>query len=347
VSYRVSPEARALPEGIQLTLFRIVQEALTNTLKHAGPSATADVEVVATGADVTASVANTGPQLSPHPAENGGSGLRGMRERASLYSGVVEAGPRPEGGWRVDARRRPPAVAGARRRTRARVSESATTSILLVDDQPMLRMGYRMIFDAQPDLNVVGEAENGLEAIDLTARLEPNVVLMDVRMPDLDGVQATERIVASGSDSKIIVLTTFDLDEYAYGALRAGASGFLLKDAPPPDMLSAIRAVATGDAVVAPSVTRRLLSQFARHLPDPHSSPAVAYERVESLTPRERELLIEVARGLSNAEIAERLVVSEATVKTHVGRILGKLGLRDRVQIVVFAYETGLVRPSG
>jgi DNA-binding NarL/FixJ family response regulator len=227
------------------------------------------------------------------------------------------------------------------------VNESAPTSILLVDDQPMLRMGYRMILDAQADLNVVGEAENGLEAIALTERLEPDVVLMDVRMPGLDGVQATERIVASGSDSRIIILTTFDLDEYAFGALRAGASGFLLKDAPPPDMLSAIRAVATGDAVVAPSVTRRLLSHFAHYLPDPRQElPGVADERVESLTPRERELLIEVAGGLSNAEIAERLVLSEATVKTHVGRILGKLGLRDRVQIVVFAYETGLVRPS-
>jgi DNA-binding NarL/FixJ family response regulator len=226
------------------------------------------------------------------------------------------------------------------------MNDAPTTSILLADDQPMLRMGYRMILDAQPDLTVVGEAENGLEAIDLTARLEPDVVLMDVRMPSLDGVEATQRIVASGSDSRIIILTTFDLDEYAYGALRAGASGFLLKDAPPPDMLSAIRAVATGDAVVAPSVTRRLLSEFARHLPDPHHKTA-DYGRVESLTPRERELLVEVARGLSNAEIAERLVLSEATVKTHIGRILAKLGLRDRVQIVVFAYETGLVRPSG
>ncbi|HEV3053958.1 MAG TPA: response regulator transcription factor [Solirubrobacteraceae bacterium] len=228
------------------------------------------------------------------------------------------------------------------------MSDPSPTSILLVDDQPMLRMGYRMILDAQPDLTVVGEAENGLEAIELTDRLEPDVVLMDVRMPGLDGVQATERIVASGSDSRIIILTTFDLDEYAYGALRAGASGFLLKDAPPPDMLSAIRAVATGDAVVAPSVTRRLLSQFVQHLPDPnHKTPGDAAERVESLTPRERELLVEVARGLSNAEIADRLVLSEATVKTHIGRILAKLGLRDRVQIVVFAYETGLVRPSG
>jgi len=223
------------------------------------------------------------------------------------------------------------------------VSDSPCTSILLVDDQPMLRMGYRMILDAQPDLSVVGEAENGLEAVELTARVNPDVVLMDVRMPGLDGVEATERIVASGSPSRIIILTTFDLDEYAYGALRAGASGFLLKDAPPPDMLSAIRAVATGDAVVAPSVTRRLLSEFARHLPV-HEQPSDA--QIESLTPRERELLVEVARGLSNAEIAERLVLSEATVKTHIGRILAKLGLRDRVQIVVFAYETGLVRPG-
>ncbi|MFZ0380865.1 MAG: response regulator transcription factor [Solirubrobacteraceae bacterium] len=227
------------------------------------------------------------------------------------------------------------------------MSEPQTTSILLVDDQPMLRMGYRMVLDAQPDLRVVGEAEDGLEALEQTRRLEPDVVLMDVRMPRLDGVQATERIVGSGSRSRIIILTTFDLDEYAYGALRAGASGFLLKDAPPPDMLSAIRAVATGDAVVAPSVTRRLLAQFAQHLPGPELPAGEPDPRVESLTPRERELLVEVARGLSNAEIAERLVLSEATVKTHVGRILGKLGLRDRVQIVVFAYENGLVRPSG
>ena len=224
------------------------------------------------------------------------------------------------------------------------MSDSPATSILLVDDQPMLRMGYRMVLDAQPDLRVIGEAENGLEALELTAELEPDVVLMDVRMPGLDGVQATERIVASGSHSRIIILTTFDLDEYAYGALRAGASGFLLKDVPPPDMLSAIRAVATGDAVVAPSVTRRLLTEFAHQLPGSEKPPDA---QIDSLTPRERELLVEVARGLSNAEIAERLVLSEATVKTHVGSILGKLGLRDRVQIVVFAYETGLVRPSG
>jgi DNA-binding NarL/FixJ family response regulator len=227
------------------------------------------------------------------------------------------------------------------------VSDSVATTILLVDDQPMLRMGYRMVLDAQPDLRVVGEAPDGLRAVEQTAALEPDVVLMDVRMPGLDGVQATERIVASGSQSRIIILTTFDLDEYAFGALRAGASGFLLKDAPPHDLLSAIRAVATGDAVVAPSVTRRLLSEFAHRLPGPDEPADAADPRVDSLTPRERELLVEVARGLSNAEIAERLVLSEATVKTHVGSILAKLGLRDRVQIVVFAYETGLVRRSG
>jgi DNA-binding NarL/FixJ family response regulator len=220
------------------------------------------------------------------------------------------------------------------------------TTILLVDDQPMLRMGYRMVLDAQPDLSVIGEAEDGRGAIEQAARLEPDVILMDVRMPGVDGVEATERIVASGSRSRIIILTTFDLDEYAYGALRAGASGFLLKDVPPADMLSAIRAVATGDAVVAPSVTRRLLAQFAHRLPGPDEASEKPDARVEALTPRERELLVEVARGLSNAEIAERLVLSEATVKTHIGRILAKLGLRDRVQIVVFAYETGLVRPS-
>jgi DNA-binding NarL/FixJ family response regulator len=227
------------------------------------------------------------------------------------------------------------------------VSDSVATTILLVDDQPMLRMGYRMVLDAQPDLRVVGEAPDGLRAVEQTAALEPDVVLMDVRMPGLDGVQATERIVASGSQSRIIILTTFDLDEYAFGALRAGASGFLLKDAPPHDLLSAIRAVATGDAVVAPSVTRRLLSEFAHRLPGPDEPADAADPRVDSLTPRERELLVEVARGLSNAEIAERLVLSEATVKTHVGSILAKLELRDRVQIVVFAYETGLVRPAG
>jgi DNA-binding NarL/FixJ family response regulator len=221
-----------------------------------------------------------------------------------------------------------------------------TTSILLVDDQELLRMGFRMVLDAQPDLVVVGEAADGEAGIALVRELVPDVVLMDVRMPGTDGVEATRRIVADGSPSRVIILTTFDLDEYAHAALRAGASGFLLKDAQPADLLSAIRAVASGDAVVAPSTTRRLLSAVAHRLPKPGSAAPGYDPALAVLTPREREVLIAVARGQSNAEIAAELVLSEATVKTHVGRILAKLELRDRVQIVVFAYDHGLVLPS-
>jgi DNA-binding NarL/FixJ family response regulator len=221
-----------------------------------------------------------------------------------------------------------------------------TTRLLLADDQELMRMGFRMVMDTQEDLTIVGEVANGLEAVDAARRLKPDVVLMDVRMPEMDGVQATRLIVESGSSARIIILTTFDLDEYVYAALRAGASGFLLKDAPPGDLLSAIRAVASGDAVVAPSVTRRLLANYAHRLPVPDRSENEEDERLELLTSREREVLLQVASSLSNAEIAERLVLSEATVKSHVGRILAKLGLRDRVQIVVFAYETGLITPS-
>jgi DNA-binding NarL/FixJ family response regulator len=225
-------------------------------------------------------------------------------------------------------------------------------SVLLVDDQELMRMAFRMVIESQPDLHVAGEAANGLEAVAQAQALRPDVALMDVRMPGLDGVEATRRIVASGSDTRVIILTTFDLDEYVYSALRAGASGFLLKDAQPADLLSAIRAVASGDAVIAPSVTRRLLDTYAHRLRVPGNErgedrldPAQR-ERLEQLTAREREVLLLVARSLSNAEIAQRLVLSEATVKSHVGRVLSKLDLRDRVQIVVFAYECGLVTPA-
>jgi DNA-binding NarL/FixJ family response regulator len=221
------------------------------------------------------------------------------------------------------------------------------TSIVLVDDQELLRMGFRMVLDAQPDLELVGEAGDGQEALDLVGELQPDVVLMDVRMPGMDGVEATRRIVERGDRSRVIILTTFDVDEYAYAALRAGASGFLLKDAQPADLLSAIRAVASGDSVVAPSTTRRLLAQVADRLPDPRGGAVAVDARYAEVTPREREVLNAVARGLSNAEIAEELVLSEATVKTHVGRILAKLALRDRVQIVVYAYEHGLVAAAG
>jgi DNA-binding NarL/FixJ family response regulator len=218
--------------------------------------------------------------------------------------------------------------------------------ILLADDQEMMRMAFRLVIESQPDLQIVGEAANGREAVDATLWLHPDVILMDIRMPEMDGLEATRRIIESESDARIIILTTFDLDDYVYAALRAGASGFLLKDTPPADLLSGIRAVASGDAVVAPRVTRRLLSTYAHRLPAPGRPDAGQRERLTLLTAREQEVLLEVARSLSNAEIAERLVLSEATVKSHVGRILSKLELRDRVQIVVFAYETGLVTPS-
>ncbi len=202
-------------------------------------------------------------------------------------------------------------------------------------------MGFRMVLGAQPDVDVVGEAADGLDAVQLADQLRPDVVLMDVRMPVLDGVEATKRITEAGT-SKVLVMTTFDMDEYALSALRNGASGFLLKDTPPGDLVSALRAVASGDAVVSPSVTKRLLSRFLGESGGELRDAAV----LDVLTEREREVLVLIAKGLSNTEIARKLFLSEATVKTHVGRILAKLEIRDRVQAVVLAYETGLVRPG-
>ena len=221
-----------------------------------------------------------------------------------------------------------------------------SSTVLLADDQPLLRMGFRMVLESQDDLSVVGEAADGREALELTRRLAPDVVLMDVRMPGMDGIEATRLIVEQGLTSRVLILTTFDLDEYAHAALRAGASGFLLKDALPNDLLSGIRAVASGDAVVAPSVTRRLLDTYAHRLSPDGEGELDPEPYLEALTPREREVLMQVAQALSNSEIAAGLHLTEATVKTHVGRILAKLGMRDRVQLVVFAYDIGLVRPS-
>jgi DNA-binding NarL/FixJ family response regulator len=221
-----------------------------------------------------------------------------------------------------------------------------SSTVLLADDQPLLRMGFRMVLESQDDLSVVGEAADGREALELTRRLVPDVVLMDVRMPGMDGIEATRLIVEEGLRSRVLILTTFDLDEYAHAALRAGASGFLLKDALPNDLLSGIRAVASGDAVVAPSVTRRLLDTYAHRLSPDDEGELDPEPYLEALTPREREVLTQVAQALSNSEIAATLHLTEATVKTHVGRILAKLGMRDRVQLVVFAYDIGLVQPS-
>jgi DNA-binding NarL/FixJ family response regulator len=219
--------------------------------------------------------------------------------------------------------------------------------VLLVDDQPLLRTGFRLILEGEQDIAVVGEAGDGAQAVELTRTLMPEVVLMDIRMPGVDGIEATRRIVREGAathDPRVLILTTFDLDEYVVEAVRAGASGFLLKDAPPEDLVTAIRIVANGDAIVAPSVTRRLLDRFATRLPSMRESAPP--RGLNMLTERELEVLRHVARGLSNAEIAKELVVSETTIKTHVGNLLAKLGLRDRVQAVVFAYETGLIQPG-
>jgi DNA-binding NarL/FixJ family response regulator len=217
--------------------------------------------------------------------------------------------------------------------------------VLLVDDQSLLRQGFRLILAAEPDLEVVGEAGDGAEAVRLTRLLEPDVVLMDVRMPGTDGIEATRQIVATTPASRIIILTTFDVDQYAFAGLNAGASGFLLKDVLASELTAAIRSVAKGDAVIAPSTTRRLLDAYARHLPSGATATVVPSRLLDSLTQREREVLDQIAVGLSNIEIATQMSVSEATVKTHVGHLLAKLGLRDRVQAVIFAYENGL-RPA-
>jgi DNA-binding NarL/FixJ family response regulator len=212
------------------------------------------------------------------------------------------------------------------------------TRVLIADDQSLVRAGFRMILEAQPGVRVVGEAADGRAAVSSTLSLHPDVVLMDIRMPELDGLAATRELVRARSPARVLILTTFDLDEYVYEAMKGGASGFLLKDVDPPDLVHAVRVVARGDALLAPQVTRRLVERFVR-------VPARAPE-LDALTPRERDVLLAIARGLSNAEIAAELVLSEGTVKSHVTSLLAKLGIRDRVQAVVLAYESGLVTPG-
>jgi DNA-binding NarL/FixJ family response regulator len=222
------------------------------------------------------------------------------------------------------------------------VPGSGTIGVVVADDQAIVRAGFRMLIDSEPDLAVLGEAANGAEAVAVARRTSPDVVLMDIRMPVLDGIEATRRITAAGPVPRVLILTTFDLDEYVFGALRAGASGFMLKDRPPEELLAAIRVIAAGEALLAPNVTRRLIEHFAGQ-PDPLRPPPGA---LEQLTAREREVLGLIATGLSNTEIAGRLVMSVPTAKTHVSRILAKLGARDRAQLVVLAFQAGLVRPG-
>ncbi|MFC9506438.1 response regulator [Streptomyces sp. NPDC057002] len=218
------------------------------------------------------------------------------------------------------------------------------TTVLVADDQPLQRMGVRMLLQGTPGLEPLGEAGHGAEAVRMAAELRPDVVLMDVRMPGMDGIEATRRIVASGGRTRVLIVTTFDLDEYAYEGLRAGASGFLLKDARPEELVAGIHAVATGDAVVAPRLTRRLLDAYAHQVLAPADAPAPQDPRLRALSDREREVLVAIGQGWTNTEIAERLVLSESTVKKHVGRVLAKIGARDRIQAVITAYDAGLVR---
>ena len=221
------------------------------------------------------------------------------------------------------------------------------TSVLIADDHALQRLGFRMLLESQPDLAVAGEAANGMEAVRLAAELRPDVVLMDIRMPGLDGIEATRRITNAGARPRVLILTTFDLDEYAFAGLRAGASGFLVKDAQPTELLAGIHAVAAGDAVVAPALTRRLIEKYAHLLPArADADPTATDPRLSALTDREREVLRAIALGWTNSEIADRLHLAESTVKTHIGRILAKIDARDRVQAVIFAYDTHLVRPA-
>jgi DNA-binding NarL/FixJ family response regulator len=217
-----------------------------------------------------------------------------------------------------------------------------STRVFIADDQALVRAGFRRLLETTDGIDVVGEAGDGIEAVDGARRVRPHLVLMDIRMPRLDGIEATRRLVSDGSGVRVLILTTFGLDHYVYDALRAGASGFMLKDAPPEELLAAVEVVARGDALIAPAVTRSVIEEFVRRAP-PRTSPP---EELDDLTAREREVLQLIAQGLSNAEIADRLIVSSGTVKTHVAKILSKLDLRDRIQAVILAYESGLIRPG-
>ena len=337
-----------LSAAAELTVYRLVQEALTNALEHAESPASVEVRLEFDDPDITVQVIDDGRVgVLATGYEMQTTGRHGKRAWA-LGHGRAHHRLRGNARSRAHARRRVEGLGHV-----AALPDPAgavTIRIVLADDQALLRKGFRMILEAETGMEIVGEAADGQDAVRLVRLYVPDVVLMDVRMPVLDGIEATRAIATEGDATRVLILTTFDLDEYAFGALRAGASGFLLKDVPPPELVAAIRTVARGDAVVSPRITRRLLEEYAHQLPDLSDGakvgPGGEQLAVAGLTEREHEVLLLVAEGLSNAEIAERLYVSEATVKSHVGRLLAKLGLRDRVQAVVFAFQSGLVKPS-
>ena len=321
VRLHVDGDPFALPRAIDLSAYRIVQEGLTNSLKHAHASRV-DVTVRYRPDELELEVVDDGAGVAE--SDGLGHGLVGIRERVKIYGGEMNAGIADRRGLHPQRTPSPRPLRGM------------SIRVLVADDQSMVRAGFRMLLSGEPGIDVVAEASNGLEAIDKVARFRPNVALMDIRMPELDGLEATRRILAADDTTRILILTTFDLDEYVYEALRAGASGFVLKDDPPEQLIAAIRIVAGGDALLSPAITKRVINQFTRM---PRPAPP---KELDELSERERDVFRLIARGLSNAEIGGELFISETTVKTHVTHILQKLDLRDRVQAVVLAYQTGI-----